>query len=385
MKKIFSFLFFIVFSLLLTANVSAQENDPVLLFESIKNTNALDSYELEQTLNGEFQVEEPFSINPSMIDGKYFMFVKSRVFNKKPYQPDVHTDMKFRLVVNVDGEDQPFDELVVTARAEVISLFNKGIYLRLRTADLLAEGVPADELDGYKEARAEFLSYMNAVKGKWVYLPISEFQSELNDIPTELEFLFDQEKLSQEIQKIDDKKSFEDFTLEMVDAFSAAEGLSETEVMQVKAMVKKVFASKLFNVKKLDKGEHAGFHSFFLNRNRLYNLILELATDFNESLSESEAMELKDMLGKFYLSGHYKENQEFRLFDEYYINLNLRDIDALKKSTNRLSYKLSKMNEADPVYFPADYLNMEEFMSLLFFSTLGTSAPSELGDLDEDF
>lgn len=144
MKKFLSILLAVVLinsSLILATH--AEEENELSFFETVENMSELNSYSVDQILSGYLRLEE------DDIDyiGNFRIKTESKVINQDVFAADSHMDLKGSLTLTAEDKDAPFGKLIAGFRAEFITIFGDGSYLRLNNLNLSARGVPEDEME----------------------------------------------------------------------------------------------------------------------------------------------------------------------------------------------------------------------------------------------
>lgn len=211
MKKFLSILLAVVLinsSLILATH--AEEENELSFFETVENMSELNSYSVDQILSGYLRLEE------DDIDyiGNFRIKTESKVINQDVFAADSHMDLKGSLTLTAEGKDAPFEKLIAGFRAEFITIFGDGSYLRLNNLNLSARGVPEDEMEEYFEFRNELQNEINKIKGIWYYIP----QDDL--LGNEFGAGFDQQMILDELREKGLKETYRNLLKDMITSFS---------------------------------------------------------------------------------------------------------------------------------------------------------------------
>lgn len=362
MKKLLSTLLVTVLTFstfAFAASAMALNSDSVTLFESMENLQNMDSFSITQNFSGNFKIEDTYANSTDKAKGQFNFRTTSDTYKENDLESNLHIKINGRIGVQIEGDDKPFDNLTANVRAEIMIILDDGIYVRLNQALFRANGVPKDEMAEYLESKEIFEEAVGQIKGQWIYFPEEllgleeEFGSEL---PPELEELFDNEALLQQIEEEGLKATIKEI---IKAAILADGGLSDEEADQANNIIDRFFETKFFTNKKMTRGRYKDFTRFTLSKRRILSFIQSAANEMDEPISNNDLKEIQNALSKFYLSGMYHINNHHRIFDQFKIKFILHDLEELKNFRIGYFYKVGDFNKVERIVAPDEFTSYE--------------------------
>ena len=359
MKKFLALLLFLLFvtTPILATNAEEVNSDSATFIESMENLQNLKSYRLNQNIVGDFEAgDESFGYK-----GSYHIKMLTDIINKGAYEMNSKTLIGGYLDVAGTGPEREFDLINVNFRARIKMLAEDGVYVRLESLNLKAEGVPADEMESYLEFQQELENKLKIIRGFWFHIPIEEIKDEYSH---ELPSAFEEEEFKANLKE----KGLEETIKETLNELMTATAIDGPSVTQIEKVVNNFFNTEFFTKRIVVAGPQKGFTNYTVNKRRIVQFVQSAASTLGENISAMEIDQLRTLLDKFYLSIMTNVNPEYKIHDFFRFKLVLRNLDAigLKFVSFYYSYKVSKINDVDPVVEPDVFSSYETLESLFY-------------------
>lgn len=360
MKKLFFIAIAAILIIPFTLTTNAEVDSPsITVFESIENLLNLDGFRINQNINGNFIFKE---VGPDIeeIRGEYKLIVSTKIFNKNAFESDSDSTVTGNITIHANGENTPFDNMVINFRGQLRQITDDGVYFKLNFANLNATGVPADEIESYNDFKSSMQAKVKEIQRIWYFVPKDKLESSFSsEVPYEFGGLLGEETVQGSFKEEGVEQTYKK-ALSNTPTSLFEQGLIpmdlEEPLMQV---VDEFFNTKVFAIRTIKTSNFKGFTNYTLSKRRLERFIESAAAKFGESLTESEMSYVKSFLNKFYLSGMYKVNKQHGIFDHFRFRLTLRNIELLKHFQFNYSFKVSQINEVDPITGPSDFTDAE--------------------------
>lgn len=343
MKKFLS----IVFSVfLLSTFVSLSANaKSVDFFESIDNIYKLDSYKINQSVHGSFNVDS----YEGDILGKYRVNIVSSINNEDNLN---NQDSKVRLQLELntkdfDKEDMPFSRLNINMNGEVKVILSDGIYFKLNNIGINVKDIS----DNDKEDMNEMLKIAEEYSGQW-YRVGTDNASEMTGHDLESEYS-DQ---SEQLQLL----GYKGFMEEMISEVIQSEGIPAEYEDDILNALNDFFSTKFLKFQSINRGHNKGFTKFILDKTSVFNLVMKYANDFGGETSSREKNMFRRMLNKIRISGMYRLNNIYDVYDNFSIKAQLHDIEELKDLKMNYRFRISKINKIPVITPPSEYVDIME-------------------------
>ena len=355
-KRYLSFLFVLIFlasSFIINALAQGDYFEPITFLESTENMQNLKSYRLNQNLTGHFETDDDPTGNELQLTGEYRLKVNMDVLNRSPYEIDTYSFVRGHLYVYADGPKRPFERLEINFRGELIGLADEGLYVRLNTFNLNADGVPEDEMENYLEFKNELDQKLYMWKGFWTHYPKELCESRVPEgLPEELRPALNPETTKNNLQDKGIKEAYEQILMDLLGGLTvnnASEDLQET-------VVEKFLATNFFIKKPVLEGGWTGFMNFTLNKRRIAEFMVWMARELGESPTEDDIKELWDILNKFYFSYMTHSSPDYKVIDFLRFKLILHDLETWNQLSFNYSCKIGKINEIEPIEAPDEFV-----------------------------
>lgn len=374
MKKLLSIIF--VITILITPLASVRASEEIGFLEGLSNTYELESYQTLQNIYGDMQIEDFGDI----VDINFRLSFSGNVNSKKAFENNQYMRVNGFLQINIIETEnsiseeeryypQPFDQMTANFNAEIVSIFNDGIYLRLSEVNVTAQGVGDEELDDMNA----FLEEISPYKYNWYKIPMSALTANAQDGLT-YEFgedfnteLFEPETIIKYFQENDIKTAIGNYIKDIFLLIKDETGMTDEKYNQAVEMIDLAVDTKFFNLKDIVSGRNIGFKFFTFNKNSIINLIQGIGEIIGETLTYDDIKEIRTMMSKFNLAGIYRINNEYKVVDNFLIKLTLRNIESLIESNIKYRYKIRNFNDAPAVNAPTDYNEIEDLATLLSY------------------
>lgn len=355
MRKFISFMASVfLFGLLFTGvGVNAESTN---FFEAVESLSKLDSYKVNQSIYGDFKVDS----YGEKILGEYRLNFISSVNNTDEWEANENSKVNLYLELTTedfDEEYKPFDKFVVEARGEITALFADSVYLKLDHINMYGEGI-----DDYAKSEIDLmLKEVKNYTGTWYRIDVSDI-TEMNygmtyDLGSEYS---DQEEVANKLKELGYKGFLQEIVNEILDSLNESGELTDKEQGQISSAVEELLDTNFFSTRYLDKGYSEGFTSFRLDRSSILDLVLNLAEQFDEELSAYEKNALRMALNKISISGMYRLDESYGIYDNFLVKIALRNIEELKNLKINYRYKVTGINSAPEVKAPTLYTDLAD-------------------------
>jgi hypothetical protein len=357
MKKILSIAFVLVTILNAFGNAAFAESNELAWFESMDNMQKLKSYTVQQVISGNLsgKIEEAKGGS-----GDFTFNVKSAIVNRDANKMDSKNIIEGRLHFALEGKDSPFKSLDANFRLSVVALADQGAYIRLENVDFNANGILEGDLQNYLDFKTEFSKAIEPIRWQWIQLPDQYIKGQLDQgAPMDLA-AFDSAALKNEIIKNGFKKAVQKAVEDEI-AKSETDGKMTTEdATKARTLANRFFETEFFNLKTSAKPGKENQTSFILNKGRIVEFIQRVGEEMGETLAETDLSEIRNILRKFTLTGAFRQNNEFGIFDRLKVKLILKNIEELTSLQLDYSYKIGNINTVDAISAPAKSVPLEE-------------------------
>lgn len=372
----------------------AGAKNPVTLFESAENMQKMKSYKMNQTFLGGVTVTPDDKAEFEKIDVQMRLGVSSQVVNLEPYKSNTKNLLSGDITLKAEGENKPFESLVLSFRADLITIVNDGIYARLQTLSLDARGIGPEDEEDYREFREEFDAEIKKIKNQWVYIPEDYFTGELEEgMPDEFRSMVDQEALLKDFKDKGVEQTYKTLLEDLIKTLYKNGEISADEQTVYNELLEEFFKTEFFSAKPILHGIHKGGTYFSLDKKNIMRFVEMMAEKLGEEISQRDKLELRTLLTKFSVSGLYKTDEKNRIFDVFRLKLAVRNIEELTGLKLEYGYKISKINEIERISEPDEFTHIDNFgLSFLPDSNeegsgddeMWNGADTDLEDLDKE-
>ena len=369
MKKIISVIA-VISMLIIPMNVGANETQMTFL-EMAENMNKLDNYKINQSIFGDIKIAGlPTDDGTISINGDYKLSSGSIVENGGGWAKNEYSKIDGYIKIVPKSTSKTIkmcDEYSARISAEVISIFNESIYLKLNSLNVKGKKCDKTEQADIQNA----VSAVDGFKGKWFRLNTNELM--VNEYSSGMP---DQTEIMTALQG----KGAKDAVLEITDMIISQVGLGEEESNQIKTAIERFFETEFFTFKPITNGDSAGFTSFKFNKSALLQLAIDLGHQFGEELMQSDLDGLRAYLNKMSLNGMFKANDDYGICDNFLARFSLWNIEELRNLNLNYRYKISGINKMSAIETPTDFVNIEE--SQIPFLNTPTATEEDVEEID---
>lgn len=340
--------------------VKGFNSDPLTFIQSMENLQNLKSYRLNQNLVGTFEIAEGTEAKPLSLSGKYRLKINSDTYNNAPFQVDTASLIRGHISVDADGVEKPFARLNINFRAELITKAEEGLYARLSTFNLNAEGVPKAEMTDYLDFKKEIEQKLTEVKGIWFYFPEEAMgASANNELPEGLSDNLNAEIIRKNLKEKGIEETYQQVLSDALDSMVTTESMEKGQSDKIKKLVDDFFGTNFFTKKIVVDGPQKGFTNYTLNKRQVVAFLMSAASAMGETFTENDLKELWTILDKFFLSVMTHEDTTWNVLDFFRLKVVLRDIEVLKELTFNYSYKMGKINELEAISEPDEFTSYD--------------------------
>ncbi|MBN2096261.1 hypothetical protein JW752_02565 [Candidatus Peregrinibacteria bacterium] len=358
MKRLFAFLLIVLTGAVSVMAFPAKgfNSDPLTFFASTENMQALESYRLNQNLVGDFALERGLGGGPIKMTGEYRLKINTDVVNRSPYEADMYSFIRGHAFMDIGGADRPFDRININLWAELINIAGDGIYARLNTFNLIADNIAEGEDENYLEFKKELKEKLESVRYIWFYFPADIIgAANTEGLPAPLQSALEQEGIREELKEKGMKETYK----ELLSGVAEEQATDEEMSAVVQELIDEFFDTDFFTARTVVDGPQKGFTNFTLNKRKIVNFIVSAAERLGENVTDDDKTELWSMLNKFYLSSMFHADDVHGIFDFFRIKLILKDLDPIDQFSVYYSYKVSNINDVEPVVMPDEFTSYE--------------------------
>jgi len=361
MKKLLSSVFILLISISTLPYAMAQDENshPLTIFESTENLQKLDSYTMNQVVGGSLQ----FNTDSKDVDGVMGSFrfnIITDVENLKPYEINTDSDISGYFSISLKGNDKPFENMVVNLRAQIITIYKDGFYIRFNDLNFLTKGIPNKDIESFNEFRGELNRQFSEVKGQWIYFPEDYYKGGFdNGMPTELSTL-DKETIKENAKNKGLKATYRQIITDLINSLAKNNDITDDQEQTFKKISDRFFNTKFFSEWTVKTGKNKGYVSFFLDKSKILNFFQSVSKDLNEDLTENDIAEIKSALGKFSIRGLYNIDPVNRIFDKFFIKLELFGFEGLSKTHIKYSSEIKDLNKDLSIKEPDDFTPVDQ-------------------------
>jgi len=366
MKKIISLSLILFFGL--TPLVTKAEVSGTSFFQAIENMTSLQDYKSVQGIYGDILIDDI----DMKLKGEFRLSTQDIIKNTGKWQSDqdskINAYLKFTWL-GAETDEKPFDTLTAEIRGEVITILNKTMYFKLDHINVDATGINEIDLADMQS----FLEGIKQMKSVWYKMDLGSVQ-ENTALQESYGDVADVEKITSDLETKGLEETIKGFLSDSLPMFLGEAGMTEEDINQVETFINRVFVTEFFSTKEITTGADKGFTSYRFNRGAVTKMILDLAEQFGESFGVDEIEELRSQINKVSITGMYRYDSEYGIFDKFLFGLKLRDMDVLKKLNLNYLYIITNINKGIEITEPTEYTE---------FDTSGLIPESEEFGIDE--